>query len=70
MTMSEIIDDAVRHEAARVFDDPYRGDPTKGGRFDPGLIDKAPDWICPCGCRAAGGWLVCPHCEKPRDPAA
>jgi len=80
VTMSEIIDDAIRHESARVFDDPHRGDPTKGGRWDPGLVGKAPMWKCPeCieertdehGVTAMnqGAFIVCPHCNAPRDPA-
>jgi len=74
VTLSEIIDDAVRLLDRQTFMD---DDPTHGGRFFVPWLGTE-KWECPY-CREAGvtdneagalagGWIVCPYvkCKKPR----
>jgi len=78
VTLSEIIDDAVRLLDRHTFMD---DDPTNGGKFFVPWMGSD-EWRCPSCVEAeynegeapslAGGWIVCPYvkCKKPRPTAS
>jgi len=78
VTLSEIIDDAVRLLDRQTF---MSDDPTHGGRFFVPWLGTE-EWACPFCVESyynegeapylAGGWIICPYvkCRKPRPTAS